>query len=57
MLDVRALANFILDKADERGISITNMALNKIAYFVHCDYLIEKSDPLGFVDKGYPEFD
>jgi uncharacterized phage-associated protein len=46
MLDVRALGNFILDQADRDGIAITNMALNKIAYFVHCDYLLENRQPL-----------
>lgn len=46
MLDVRALANMILDQADSRGLEITNMALNKIAYFVHCDYFLETNDPL-----------
>lgn len=46
MHDVRGIANFILDVADERGLKITNMALNKIIYFVHCDYLIENKEPL-----------
>ena len=46
MIDVRALVNVILDVADSRSIDVTNMALNKIAYFVHCDYLLEKSQPL-----------
>lgn len=46
MLDVRAIANVILDRADQLGLSVTNMALNKIAYFVHCDYLLEKGEPL-----------
>lgn len=46
MLDVRALANVILDQAEAKGLEITNMALNKIAYFVHCDYLVENKHPL-----------
>lgn len=46
MLDVRALANMILDEADRQRIPITNMAINKIAYFVHCDYLLENKQPL-----------
>ena len=46
MLDVRAIANIVLDYADERTIGVTNMALNKIVYFIHCDYLMEKGDPL-----------
>jgi uncharacterized phage-associated protein len=46
MLDVRAIANVILDEADAQGLEVTNMALNKLIYFVHCDYLVEKGDPL-----------
>ena len=46
MLDVRALANFILDRAEELNVAVTNMALNKLVYFVHCDVLIETGDPL-----------
>lgn len=46
VLDVRAIANVVLDRGDELGIGITNMALNKIVYFVHCDYLIETREPL-----------
>ena len=46
VIDVRALANAILDEADALAVTMTNMALNKIAYFVHCDYLLERSQPL-----------
>jgi len=46
MLDVRAIANVVLDYADKRRIGVTNMALNKIVYFVHCDYLQENGTPL-----------
>lgn len=46
MIDVRALANLILDHASGKSIEVTNMALNKIVYFVHCDHLIAKSEPL-----------
>lgn len=46
VLDVRAIANVILDRAQSHNIDITNMALNKIAYFVHCDYMLEKGCPL-----------
>lgn len=46
MLDVRAIANVILDQADRGDIAVTNMALNKIVYFVHCDYLLEQGEPL-----------
>lgn len=46
MHDVRSIANAVLDRAQKQGVPITNMALNKIVYFVHCDYLIERNDPL-----------
>ena len=46
MIDVRAIANAVLDRADEQGQTITNMALNKIVYFIHCDYLMEFDEPL-----------
>lgn len=45
-LDVRALANLVLDKADLRKIDITNMAVNKVVYFVYSDHLVETSKPL-----------
>lgn len=44
--DVRGVANLILARARELGHPISNMALNKILYFVHCDYLIEEGTPL-----------
>jgi uncharacterized phage-associated protein len=46
MIDVRALANMVLVAAQEGGIQVTNMAINKIAYFVHCDFLIERGEVL-----------
>ena len=46
MLDVRAIANLVLDRADEQNLAVTNMALNKVVYFVHCDYLLERGEPL-----------
>lgn len=46
MLDVRAIANTVLEQAAKRGVGVTNMALNKIVYFVHCDFLIETGEPL-----------
>ena len=46
MLDPRALANLLLDIAEQEGVSITNLALNKIAYFVHGTYLSMTGNPL-----------
>ncbi len=46
MIDVRAIANEVISRAEQRGISVTNMAINKIVYFVHCDFMIETGEPL-----------
>src|SRR5688500_4115918 len=46
MHDVREVANFVLDLAEEKGIALSNMAINKIVYFVHVDYLLAFSQPL-----------
>ncbi len=35
MFDPRCVANKILDKADERGFEVSNLALNKILFFAH----------------------
>lgn len=44
--DVRKVANFILDVAQECELSITNMALQKILYFAHGWYLALFDRPL-----------
>jgi uncharacterized phage-associated protein len=46
VFDVRGIANFVLDEADKRSVKVTNMALNKIVYFMHCDFLLERQSPL-----------
>jgi uncharacterized phage-associated protein len=46
MIDVRAIANLILDRAEQQSRDVTNMALNKLVYFVHCDYLVETKEAL-----------
>lgn len=46
MLDVRIIANFVLDRADERRQEITNLDLQKIVYFLHGHYLTEFHEPL-----------
>jgi uncharacterized phage-associated protein len=38
---VRELANWILDYADRRGLSLSNMSLNKLAYFAYERALVE----------------
>jgi uncharacterized phage-associated protein len=46
MRDPRSIANFILDIAAEKDVKVTNLALNKIAYFLHGIYLANKGEPL-----------
>ena len=41
-LSIRGLANFVLDHADAMGIPVTNMALNKLVYFVVERLLVER---------------
>lgn len=45
-MDPRAAANLVLDIAEESNIPISNLALNKIVYFLHGIYLAANSKPL-----------
>lgn len=44
--DVRAIANLVLDCASSHGKSVTNLALNKIVFFLHTAYLTTFERPL-----------
>jgi uncharacterized phage-associated protein len=44
--DVRSIANWVLDQADERERPLSNMALNKIVYFIVEKALIERGELL-----------
>jgi uncharacterized phage-associated protein len=44
--DVRTIANFVLKSANERGLTVTNMAMNKIVFLLHSDYLLRFQRPL-----------
>jgi uncharacterized phage-associated protein len=44
--DARAIANLVLDIADEMGARITQMQLYKIIYFAHGWYLSSENRPL-----------
>lgn len=44
--DVRAIANFVLEIADDGNIQVSNLSLNKIIYFLHVAYLHETDRPL-----------
>lgn len=37
--DVRAIANLVLDLAEERGRAISNLSINKIVFFLHAYFL------------------
>lgn len=44
--DPRSVANFILDVAERAGHVVTNLVLNKVAYFLHGAYLARFDQPL-----------
>jgi len=44
--DPRAVANLLLDEADQRDITVTNLALQKLLYFAHGIYLTQNKRPL-----------
>jgi uncharacterized phage-associated protein len=44
--DPRAVANLMLDVADENGQRLSNLALQKLLYFTHATFLIETGSPL-----------
>lgn len=44
--DPRAVANLILEEGQRRGKAITNLALQKLLYFAHALFLVERKRPL-----------
>ncbi|MGJ5092181.1 Panacea domain-containing protein [Bradyrhizobium oligotrophicum] len=44
--DGRAIANFVLDECEKRGVEVTNLSLQKLVYFCHAWSLIELHSPL-----------
>lgn len=46
MHDARAIANFFLDRASNRGAKLTTMTLLKVLYFAHAWYLAKEGSPL-----------
>lgn len=44
--DPRAIANLILDFADHCSLEVTHLALQKLLYFAHATYLVQRSQPL-----------
>jgi uncharacterized phage-associated protein len=46
MNDARVVANYILEVASERGIPVTNLALQKLLFFAHAISLTERQTDL-----------
>ena len=46
MYDVRALANFVLDRADKMGRPVSNLALNKLVFFIYQHFLVTRGQVL-----------
>jgi uncharacterized phage-associated protein len=44
--DARALANFFLELADQRGVELTQLMLYKLVYLCHGWYLATEGEPL-----------
>jgi uncharacterized phage-associated protein len=44
--DPRAIANLLLDMADDLGLEISNLALQKLLFFAHGHFLMETGKPL-----------
>lgn len=44
--DPRAVANLLLDLAQEDGVVVSNLALQKLLYFAHAHFLIRTGNPL-----------
>ncbi|MEC4591949.1 type II toxin-antitoxin system antitoxin SocA domain-containing protein [Nitrospirillum amazonense] len=44
--DGRALANLVLDRVEQRGQSLTHMALHKVLYYAHGWHLADQGEPL-----------
>jgi uncharacterized phage-associated protein len=44
--DVRAVANLVLDFAEDAGLQVTNVTINKIVFFLHAWYLAKTGKPL-----------
>jgi uncharacterized phage-associated protein len=50
-VDVREVANAVLEFADEKNLRITNLSLNKIVFFAHAWYLACYKEPL--IDSSF----
>ena len=46
MYDARDIANIVLDLADERNVSVSNLSLQKLLYFIHGWFFASYDKPL-----------
>jgi uncharacterized phage-associated protein len=46
MYDPKAIANLMLDEAARVGLPLKNLALQKLLYFAHGHFLVERKQPL-----------
>lgn len=44
--DVRAIANLVIDLAEEKEVAVSNLSINKIVYFLHEAFLLKYKKPL-----------
>lgn len=44
--DPRAIANALLDLADDQACALSNLSLNKLIFFIHSDSIVKKSKRL-----------
>lgn len=44
--DVRGVANFVLDLAENEGSSLSNLTINKVVFFLHAHFLVQFDRPL-----------
>ena len=44
--DGRAIANYVLDYCEAKHRSVTNLALQKVLFFCHAEFLVRKKIPL-----------
>lgn len=44
--DVRFIANYILERAEDQGREVSNVSINKIVYFIHEVFIVQLGRPL-----------
>lgn len=44
--DVRGVANFVLELADREDLTVSNLGINKVVFFLHAYFLVQFGRPL-----------